>query len=389
MYSKLAKRALFGLVPLLLLAQSALAQDTPLSDRYRIAEKLGSGAFKDVYAVEGHPELALGIFERNEHGGWGDKTNLLQEEKAMLDKIASKGVPTATILEISTYDGKKAYLQKRFETANRAPDWQQKRWEVLNQTSIDDCEKIEAALKSGKLNVSDAQFLIGKDGHVVLSDPLSVTDLTDAPNQSSAKSVLDNIERAAHEAIDARSAKLLAAMPDAQDPALQQYFAQAKVALQWNDQAGEAALKEALLHYLESGDSTPESREVAKSIRDGTFEVEFLHQKTQAPQKPDAIKVVADGLFPRIARDLVLEGWKKIHETTDALEVDVLAAAHALDFLFAKKVPAEVRGTPDREATPDQSARPARTSGMSGLLGEAVQDGSADARGDGAARDGR
>jgi len=410
MISRLNRRALLGLLPLLLLAQTARGDE--LSDRYKIAEKLGSGAFKDVYAVVDHPELALGIFERNRNGAWGDKTNLLEDEKAMLDKIAQAGVPTATILEISTYEGKKAYLQKRFLTANRAPDYQQKRWEVLNETTIEDCHKIESALVAAHMQVSDAQFLIGADGHVVLSDPLSI-GVNNGPT-SSAKYVLDQIEQAAHEAIDARQAKLLAQMPEAQDPVLQRFFAEAKVALQWNDQAGETALKEALLHYLESGETTPEAKAVAKAIRDGTFEVEFL-RANQAPQKPDALPLRLDGLFPRLARDLVLSGWKKVEKVADTLESDVLAAAHALDFLVAKKVPDGVakdasqprdpselvkvlearRGAPvdpaERarleglaRAILERPAAPARTSGLSGLLDRAVSDGR-----DRAASDGR
>jgi hypothetical protein len=350
MISKLRARALLGLLPLFLFAQVASADQ--LSDRYKIAEKLGSGAFKDVYAVEGHPELALGIFERNQNGAWGNKDNLLQEEKDMLDKIAAVGVPTATILEINTYDGKKAYLQKRYDTANRAPDWQTKRWEDLSETSIEDCHKIEAALVAAHLNVSDAQFLIGKDGHVVLSDPLSISWGAQG-NVSSAKYVLDQIESAAREAVVARNKKLLASMPDAQDPVLQRYFAEAKVALQAGDAAGEAALKEALLHYLEAGATTPESQAVAQAIRDGTFDVELLHQG-QAPSKPNAVPVVVDDMFPRVARDLVAEGWKKLNDTVTGLEADVSGLAHGLDFLFKKAAPEPVVN--DTKAPTDPSA---------------------------------
>jgi hypothetical protein len=331
-------RAWLGLVSLFLFVSTAYADG--LSDKYKIAEKLGNGAFKDVYAVEGHPELAIGILARNP-GAWGNRPNLLNEEKAMLDRIAAAGVPTATILEISTYNGQKAYLQKRFATANRAPDYNTKRWEVLNETSIEDCHKIEAALVRSHLVVNDAQFLIGADGHVVLNDPLNIVEAGFFGQVSSAKPVLDQIERAAHEAIDARNTKLLNGMPEAQDPVLATYFARAKVALSYGDAVGEAALKEALLHYLESGQSTDEAREVAKAIRDGSFDVEFLRPK-EAPKKANAVAVFLEDTFPKLARDLVSGGVRKLHEAASAVESDVVAAARALEFLGKKNVPATV-----------------------------------------------
>ena len=323
-------RATLGVVSLLLFVSSAYADG--LSDQYKIAEKLGNGAYKDVYAVEGHPELALGILRAQ----WQKQANVLEAEKAMLDKIAAAGVPTATVLEISTYNGQIAYLQKRFATANRAPDWNAKRWEVLNQTSIDDVHRIEAALVQAHMNVSDAQFLVGADGHVVLNDPLGIGALNGPV--SSAKGVLDQIERAAHEAIDARNTKLLQSMDEAKDPVLAQYFSRAKVALQYGDAAGEAALKEALLHYIESGNTTPVAQEVAKSIRDGTFEVELL-RPNQAPTKPAAVAVALDQSFPKLAHDLVEGGVKKLRAVESTLETDFVAALHAFDFMGAKAVP--------------------------------------------------
>ncbi len=328
---KLGRRALLGVLGLIVSASVAWADQ--LSDHYKIAEKLGNGAFKDVYAVEGRPDLAIGIFERNQNGGWGNKTNLLEEEKAMLDRIAAVGVPTAIVLEISTYDGKKAYLQKRFATANRAPDWGTKRWEVLNETSIEDCHKIEAALVAAHMNVSDAQFLVGSDGHVVLNDPLSIS-VSNTPT-SSARYVLDQIEREAKEAIEARAlAKALQGLPGADDPELADFFKHAQVTFPWNDAAKAAETQEALLHYLETGPTTPEALSVAKAVRDGTVKIDFVNRG-----QADTVVLTLDRPFPSMAAELLGNVWKKLDTAVVDLEAEVISVAHVLDFLGKKEAP--------------------------------------------------
>jgi hypothetical protein len=335
-------RAWLGLVSVLLVVSTAYA-DT-LSDRFKVAEKLGDGSYKNVYAVEGHPELALGILKP------GKRAETLDEEKALLDEYAAAGVPTATVFEVGTYDGRPAYLMKRFATGSKALDWETKRWEVLNETTIEDCRAIEAALKKAKISVWDAQFLVADDGHVVLNDPLALDQL-EWGGVTNAKPILLGIEQEAQEAIETR--KLLAGMPDAQDPVLETYFARARVALRYGDAHGEAALKEALLHYLESGPTTDEAREVARSIRDGTFDVEFL-RPYEFPKKPSAVGVFFDGTFPKLARDLVSGGLKKLHAAASALETDVVAAAHALDFLGKKSVPAPLTRDPNTPREPTE-----------------------------------
>ena len=44
----------------------------------------------------------------------------------------------------------------------------------LNARSIQDLEKIRSLLNQHKVSVGDLQFLIGRDGRVVVNDPLSV-----------------------------------------------------------------------------------------------------------------------------------------------------------------------------------------------------------------------
>jgi hypothetical protein len=330
MRSSFRTRAWLGLVSLFVFVSTAYADG--LSDRYKIAEPLGVGAFKEVYAVEGHPELAIGILRPTAAA----RIDMLVREKATLERLAAAGVPTATVLEISTYQGRNAYLQKRFATGDRAPDWFTKRWEVLNETSIEDCRKIQAALVAANMDVLDAQFLVGADGHIVVNDPITIKPLKGSAGE--AKPVLDGIERAAREAIDARNEKLLQGMPDAQDPVVASTFVRAKVALEYGDAAGEAALKEALLHHLESGETTPEAREVAKSIRDGKFESEFL-RSNEAPRNADALAISLEDAFPRLARDLVSAGTRRrLEALAGALEADLTAVANAFAFLKRKNV---------------------------------------------------
>ncbi len=355
-------RALLGLVVALSFLGPAVAQAQDLDQKYKKADLLGSGSFKDVYTVEGHPELAIGIVNRSpQFQAFGaDKiATMLEQEKSMLDRLDQAGIPAAKILEIGTYEGKKAYVQLRFLTGNRSPNWNTEKWNALNETTLADVQKIRDGLKAADLQVRDAQFLVGADGHVVFADPLAVYKNSEFPAEFPAawktgipqatETALSTIEQAAKASIDARKIKALAAMPGAKDAAIAQYFTKSLLALAPNDAAGAEALKEALLHYLETDTTTETAKAVAAAVRAGDLTVSFFDNA--AGQASNEVKVAIDGSFPKAAADLVAKGAAKLEKAASSLEADVVGLAHALRFLDAKEAPKnldpnDVRGDP-------------------------------------------
>jgi hypothetical protein len=60
--------------------------------------------------------------------------------------------------------------------------------EFLNQRSIDDLTKIRDKMRTSKIKIEDLQFLINKDGTVVISDPLNVS-LGEAPSPNNIRMI--------------------------------------------------------------------------------------------------------------------------------------------------------------------------------------------------------
>ncbi len=65
-------------------------------------------------------------------------------------------------------------ITKRYATAMKAPDFEDEGYKVLNEQSIRDLEEIRATLAAKNIVVRDLQFLVDKDGRVVVADPLRI-----------------------------------------------------------------------------------------------------------------------------------------------------------------------------------------------------------------------
>jgi hypothetical protein len=200
------------LVIIVLAALPARAQGA-LDRTYERGDEVGKGTFKEFYEVKGHPDLVLGVvvktFDAPLGGDEEDEDTVhqlpLDKEKALLDRLARKGLPVAEILAWGTYGGKPAYVQKRFVTSDRAEDFfTKKRWELLNENTIADLEKIEKIFKKERIDVADLQFLVAADGHLAIADPMKIVRRT---YMNDADEVLPTLMNWAREAIAARAAK--------------------------------------------------------------------------------------------------------------------------------------------------------------------------------------
>jgi hypothetical protein len=339
-----ARRFASALGFVLLASSLALAQEK-LDKKYELGEELGSGTFKTVYTVKGHPELVIGVQHATEFGDYTPEqmASVLKDEKKMLDRLARAGVPTSTILSIGTFDGKPAYLQRRFETGDRAPDWYQKKDQILNETTIEDIHTIEDKLEKAHLDVNDAQFLVSSDGHIVVSDPLGIETKQDEP--TTVKGVLDGIEQEAQQVIQARhdaAVAALAALPEASDKKIGRYLKDTQPPESARSAAGKAKLTEALLRYIETPQTTKIAQEVAAAIRKGDLSLKLLvtDAALEAEGAENEVRVALRQSFPKLAADIVREGAKRLHDGENTVWRDVVAGVHWLGFLKAKNVPA-------------------------------------------------
>jgi hypothetical protein len=311
-------------------ATVASAQDA-FENRFELGKRLGGGTYKIVYEVKGHPDLVLILVKKNR------RSDTLAKEKAFLDELDAKGVPVAKILELGTFDGRVAGIQKRYEVSDRdvMAMWD-KRWDILNENTLADADKISKALAAAKIDIEDPQYLVAKDGHVVLNDPMGILPMPEKEEDRKTFGLLRALKMDAHEAIDAR--KLLEHMktiPGADDPRLAPYFRERIVDyIPWGNEKKANKILDALLHYLETGPTTAEAKRVAAAVRSGKLPVRLL------PGEPEhgELQIHAGRSFFVMVGELLGKGSARLDGLT-GLDGSVASGAHVLAFLDAKSIP--------------------------------------------------
>ncbi|WP_229106297.1 hypothetical protein [Paenibacillus sp. 1001270B_150601_E10] len=137
-----------------------------------LGEHLGSGGNKDVYAY-GNDE-AVGVLKP------GKPTVLLDDELKLLNKLDELGFPTVNARSVNV-DGDPGLMFDRFAQGSKDIVRLQNgkirivgESSLLNQQSINDLNAIKQMMIEKKVKINDLQFLIGKDGKIVVADPLDV-----------------------------------------------------------------------------------------------------------------------------------------------------------------------------------------------------------------------
>lgn len=133
---------------------------------------MGSGGNKDVYAY-GNDE-AVGVLKP------GKPTVLLDDELKLLNKLHELGFPTVNARSVNV-DGNPGLMFDRFAQGSKDIVKLQNgkirivgESPLLNQQSINDLNAIKQMMIEKKVKINDLQFLIGKDGKIVVADPLDV-----------------------------------------------------------------------------------------------------------------------------------------------------------------------------------------------------------------------
>jgi hypothetical protein len=143
------------------------------------------GMEKNVYYVEGAASYTSSdAYEKLvwlEPKWWG-APRLLESEVGMLDQLRKHGLPAANILGKTEYQGlfgirKVAALQERMAAGSRnfikwfKADEFDPRLSPLNEQTIKDLEDITRIVSEKQIRIQDMQFLVGRDGRVVINDP--------------------------------------------------------------------------------------------------------------------------------------------------------------------------------------------------------------------------
>lgn len=112
----------------------------------------------------------------------------------MLNKLDELGLPTVNARSV-TVDGKGGLMFDKFAEGSKDIVRLEKGKvrivgdsPLLNQQSIDDLTVIRNTMVNKKIKINDLQFLIGKDGHVVIADPLDVL-VGEAPSKSNLRMI--------------------------------------------------------------------------------------------------------------------------------------------------------------------------------------------------------
>ncbi|CAN7488584.1 hypothetical protein LJR066_003159 [Acidovorax sp. LjRoot66] len=135
-----------------------------------LGSKLGEGGTKDVFAYG--EKYAVGVL----HSG---RISELESELKLLGQLKEMGLPVVNARGPIMVGDRPALVYDRFEAgtkdAVRMVDGHATvvgDLSLLNKRSISDLILIRGKIEGAKLHISDLQFLVGKDGGIVISDPL-------------------------------------------------------------------------------------------------------------------------------------------------------------------------------------------------------------------------
>ena len=157
-------RVLWAILALaLLLPRLALAEEA-IDRRYVPDRPLGSGLCKTVYSVKDRSDLVIAV--ANPLFG-----RTMARELEGLKTLRQHGIPTVEVhAHGRTADGRRAMVMTRYAAGSKDPAV----WSYLNQRSLDGMQRISALLREKRLLVDDIQYLVRRDGSLVVADPLRV-----------------------------------------------------------------------------------------------------------------------------------------------------------------------------------------------------------------------
>ncbi len=149
-----------------------------------LGEFVGSGAYKNVYKVKGFDDYVVAYYQ---NASASNQEQILQEEIDLLDEFQAKGIRAIDNYGMVQVDGQPAYVMQYIPDSTSISvfdsfsfsiedDSLEVRKEVLNrfnQNSLNDMNLLYKAMhKYENFAIRDLQFLLAKDGHLYVNDPM-------------------------------------------------------------------------------------------------------------------------------------------------------------------------------------------------------------------------
>lgn len=141
----------------------------------KLGQMIGEGGNKNVYDIVGHPDEVIAVLKK------GKPVSAIDDEMKMIKQLSDNDLPVVQIIEKGNFEGQTALIMKKYaqgskDVVKRVSDKMQivGSSPLLNKKSIEDLNKIRRTLVNKKIKIDDLQFLIGKDGSIVIADPLKV-----------------------------------------------------------------------------------------------------------------------------------------------------------------------------------------------------------------------
>ncbi|WP_160112229.1 hypothetical protein [Aquimarina sp. AU58] len=131
----------------------------------KLLDRIGHGEHKEVFPILGEEDKVIVILKK------GTSIAILNKEIEALKILSEKGYPTVEILQKTIHNSQPAIVMKRYEESS---DHVLKLNEsnALNASSIEELQTIREKIDEKEFVITDLQFLIAKNGTVVIADPI-------------------------------------------------------------------------------------------------------------------------------------------------------------------------------------------------------------------------
>ncbi|MBG6130802.1 hypothetical protein IWQ47_002266 [Aquimarina sp. EL_43] len=131
----------------------------------KLLDRIGYGEYKEVFSIKGEPDKVISILKDK------NSTSILNKELKALKILSEKGYPIVEILQKTTHNSKPAIVMKRYEESSNHV-LKSSESNMLNATSIEELQTIREKIDEKEFVITDLQFLIAKNGTVVIADPI-------------------------------------------------------------------------------------------------------------------------------------------------------------------------------------------------------------------------
>ena len=173
------------------IGESSAANQPIQLTKYDLGELAFQGGEKDIYELPGTPNKLVSVFQKEGiFSDLGERRKAVQSEIAALDELAEIGLPTVRHFGEAQIDGEPAIVMENIPGAQPLRNIIESKAArgmvkpLFNQNTKDDLRLIEEKLSQLGLQVKDLQFLIKKDGHVVINDPSGIVHRGNTEDQN-------------------------------------------------------------------------------------------------------------------------------------------------------------------------------------------------------------